>query len=93
MPSVIDPGMSVDQIMRRWPATIGVMIRHRMLCIGCPIGTSHHRRYACRACAGRGHLHGRDAGCDRDEAFRKCRALRPAWSPESGNDQGEVPCA
>ena len=41
MPSAIDPDMSVDEIMRRWPATIGVMIRHRMLCIGCPIGNFH----------------------------------------------------
>jgi hybrid cluster-associated redox disulfide protein len=41
MPSAIDPDMSVDAIMRRWPATIRVMIRHRMLCIGCPIGIFH----------------------------------------------------
>lgn len=41
MPSAIDPDMSVDEIMRRWPATIRVMIRHRMLCIGCPIGIFH----------------------------------------------------
>lgn len=41
MPDVLNPDMSVDEIMRRWPATIGVMIRHRMLCIGCPIGIFH----------------------------------------------------
>ena len=41
MPSAINPDMSVDEIMRRWPATIRVMIRHRMLCIGCPIGIFH----------------------------------------------------
>lgn len=40
-PSAIDPDMPVDEIMRRWPATIRVMIRHRMLCIGCPIGIFH----------------------------------------------------
>ena len=40
-PSALDPNMSVDEIMRRWPATIRVMIRHRMLCIGCPIGVFH----------------------------------------------------
>lgn len=40
-PSAIDPDMSVDEIMRRWPATFRVMIRHRMLCIGCPIGIFH----------------------------------------------------
>ena len=41
MPSALDPDMSVDEIMRRWPASIRVMIRHRMLCIGCPIGIFH----------------------------------------------------
>lgn len=39
--SPIDPDMSVDEIMRRWPATMGVMIRRKMLCIGCPIGVFH----------------------------------------------------
>jgi hybrid cluster-associated redox disulfide protein len=41
IPSAIDPDMPVDEIMRRWPATIRVMIRHHMLCIGCPIGVFH----------------------------------------------------
>ena len=41
MPSPLDLEMSVDEIMRRWPMTIRVMIRHRMLCIGCPIGIFH----------------------------------------------------
>mgnify|MGYP003656415120 CR=1 FL=1 len=40
-PSTLDPDMPVDEIMRRWPATIRVMIRHRMLCIGCPVGPFH----------------------------------------------------
>ncbi len=41
MPSTPDPDMPVDEIMRRWPATIRVMIRHRMLCIGCTFGIFH----------------------------------------------------
>lgn len=45
----IDPNMSVDEIMRRWPATIRVFIRHRMLCIGCPIGIFHTVNDACEA--------------------------------------------
>ncbi|MBC6718720.1 DUF1858 domain-containing protein [Aurantimonas sp. DM33-3] len=48
-PSAIDPKMPVDEIMRRWPATIGVMIRNRMLCIGCPIGIFHTVADACAA--------------------------------------------
>ena len=48
-PLVIDPDMTVDEIMRRWPATIRVFIRNRMLCIGCPIGIFHTVKDACEA--------------------------------------------
>lgn len=44
----LDPDMTVDEIMRRWPTTIKVMIRHGMLCIGCPIGGFHTVTDACR---------------------------------------------
>lgn len=37
----IDPNQSVDDVMRRWPATIAVFIRHRMSCVGCPFGMFH----------------------------------------------------
>lgn len=47
--SAIDPDMTVDEIMRRWPATIRVMIRNGMLCIGCPIGPLHTVSEACVA--------------------------------------------
>jgi|TARA_R110000787_G_scaffold20613_4_gene61374 hybrid cluster-associated redox disulfide protein len=40
-PSSPDPDLPVDEIMRRWPETIRVMIRHQMLCIGCPLGIFH----------------------------------------------------
>lgn len=43
----IDPDMPVDEIMRRWPKTIGVMIRYDMLCVGCPIGIFHTVTDAC----------------------------------------------
>lgn len=44
----IDPDMVVDEIMRKWPATVAVVLRHRMLCVGCPIGTFHTVTEACR---------------------------------------------
>lgn len=47
--NVLDPDMSVDEIMREWPATVHVMIRHRMLCVGCPIGSFHTVSDACAA--------------------------------------------
>jgi len=48
-PYAIDPDMPVDEIMRRWPATIRVMIRYGMLCVGCPIGSFHTVAEACFA--------------------------------------------
>ena len=48
-PETIDPEMTVDETMRRWPATIRVMIRNRMLCIGCPIAVFHTVTDACDA--------------------------------------------
>lgn len=45
----LHPEMPVDEIMRLWPATIRVMIRHRMLCVGCPIGSFHTVTEACEA--------------------------------------------
>ena len=44
---IINPDMTVDEIMRRWPATIAVMLRHGMLCVGCPIGSFHTVTEAC----------------------------------------------
>ncbi|WP_348625639.1 hypothetical protein [Mesorhizobium sp. L103C119B0] len=34
--------------MRKWPATVAVVLRHKMLCVGCPIGTFHTVTEACR---------------------------------------------
>lgn len=31
----------VEEVMRRFPATIAVFLRHRMHCIGCAIGPFH----------------------------------------------------
>lgn len=45
----IDPNMTVDEIMRRWPSTIRIFMRHDMLCVGCPIGTFHNVKDACSA--------------------------------------------
>ena len=33
--------LTVDEIMRRWPSTIGVFIDLQLHCIGCPIGIFH----------------------------------------------------
>lgn len=44
----IDPDMSLDEIMRSWPVTIQVMLKHRFLCVGCPIAAFHTVADACR---------------------------------------------
>ena len=33
--------MSMDEIMRRWPVTIRVVLDHGLLCVGCPIASFH----------------------------------------------------
>ncbi|MFA6156325.1 DUF1858 domain-containing protein [Mesorhizobium sp.] len=48
-PGSISSDMMVDEIMRKWPATVAVVLRYRMLCVGCPIGTFHTVAEACRA--------------------------------------------
>jgi hybrid cluster-associated redox disulfide protein len=33
--------MTMDEIMRLWPATIPVILHHHMMCAGCPIAPFH----------------------------------------------------
>jgi hybrid cluster-associated redox disulfide protein len=44
----LDSKMSMDEMMRRWPATVHVAINHRLLCVGCPIGPFHNIADAAR---------------------------------------------
>ncbi|MCR4269062.1 DUF1858 domain-containing protein [Nitratireductor sp. ZSWI3] len=39
--------MSLEEMMRRWPETIKVVMRHHMLCVGCPITAFHTVTDAC----------------------------------------------
>jgi hybrid cluster-associated redox disulfide protein len=68
--------MTVDEIMRRWPATIRVMIRHRMLCIGCPNGVFHTVVDACDA-------HHIDLGSFSKELLGAIRADPIAYAPSA----------
>jgi hybrid cluster-associated redox disulfide protein len=43
----IDSTDLVDDVMTEWPATIRVFLRHKMLCVGCPIGVFHTVADAC----------------------------------------------
>jgi hybrid cluster-associated redox disulfide protein len=33
--------MTMEDIMNRWPQTVGVILRRRMLCVGCPVADFH----------------------------------------------------
>ncbi|KQZ78254.1 hypothetical protein ASD64_13005 [Mesorhizobium sp. Root157] len=41
MEPTLDSTTSMDEMMRKWPATVRVAIRHQLLCVGCPIGSFH----------------------------------------------------
>ncbi len=43
-----DKTVLVDDLMRRWPATIEVFMHHRLRCVGCPIACFHTVEDACR---------------------------------------------
>ena len=47
--SQLTADMTIDAIMRRWPHTVAVLLKHRMLCVGCPVGPFHTITDACRA--------------------------------------------
>lgn len=46
--SAITPDLLVDDVMRRWPATIRVFLDYKFMCVGCPIGCFHTVADACR---------------------------------------------
>lgn len=80
-----DFDMSVDAIMRTWPSTISVMIRHGMLCVGCPIATFHTVTDACEA-------HGVDEDTFLGELLAAIRSQEQvtsaAGSPRSASARG-----
>lgn len=42
-----DPDLPLSELMSRWPKTIAVFNRHKMLCVGCLIGPFHTIVDAC----------------------------------------------
>lgn len=48
MKSIVTGEMSIDKMMRAWPLTIRVVLKHRMLCVGCPVASFHTISDACR---------------------------------------------
>lgn len=48
-PSLDDPDLPLADLMTQWPETIPVFIRHKMLCVGCPVSPFHTVADACAA--------------------------------------------
>lgn len=46
-PRMDDPDLPLDDLLTRWPETIAVFTRHKMLCVGCMIGPFHTVIDAC----------------------------------------------
>lgn len=42
-----DPDLSLADLMTTWPETIGVFMRHKMLCVGCMVNPYHSVLDAC----------------------------------------------
>lgn len=43
-----DPELSLQDLMTRWPDTIPVFLKHRMLCVGCVFTRFHTLTDACQ---------------------------------------------
>ena len=48
-PKSLDPDLTIDDVMRRWPGAIALVLRFEMHCVGCPIGAFHTVADACAA--------------------------------------------
>ena len=44
----IESTMSAEILMKTWPATIEVFVRHRMACVGCPASAFHSIADCCK---------------------------------------------
>jgi hybrid cluster-associated redox disulfide protein len=71
----------VDDIMRRWPATIRVFMSHKMRCVGCPIACFHTVDDACR-----------EHGADRERFLADLRAAITG-QPASAREEPELVAA
>ncbi|MHA6643286.1 DUF1858 domain-containing protein [Mesorhizobium sp. A623] len=71
---------TMDEMMRRWPPTIRVLVRHRMLCVGCPIASFHTLSDAAR-----------EHGMDEEALRRELAAVIAAEEPASGASFSKPP--
>lgn len=86
--------MSMDQIMRLWPATIRVVLAHDLLCVGCPIAPFHTAQDAVREHGIRGEeflaalravIERRGEGAAREASSAPAGLLQAASTDEVGS--------
>jgi hybrid cluster-associated redox disulfide protein len=75
MARIFDTEMSMDEVMREWPATIRVILAHGMLCVGCPIAAFHTVTDAAR-----------EHGIEEAELVRDLRAVIDAEPMPEGRE-------
>lgn len=46
-PGLDDPDLPLAELIERWPDTVPVFLRHKMLCVGCLISPFHTIVDAC----------------------------------------------
>ncbi|TLP49161.1 DUF1858 domain-containing protein [Cohaesibacter sp. CAU 1516] len=42
-----NPDLTLDEVMKTWPQTVGVFLHHKMLCVGCLVNPFHTIADAC----------------------------------------------
>ncbi len=47
-PATVGPESNVDELITRYPATVRVFVKHRMLCVGCEVARFESLAEACR---------------------------------------------
>ncbi|MGB7270284.1 MAG: DUF1858 domain-containing protein [Albidovulum sp.] len=73
-PSIDDPELTLHALFQQWPDTIGVFMRHKMLCVGCSITSFHTvidacNEYRLKEAAFRAELH--EAVASKDQHTQK----------------------
>ncbi len=46
-PNLQDPDLPIEDLMSKWPETVAVFMRHKMLCVGCLVNPFHTVLDAC----------------------------------------------
>ena len=80
---IVTSNTVVNDLMSAHPSAIPIVIRHRMHCVGCPIGQFHTIAEACAA-------HGVDLAAFLCELHESLAELRPSGEDPGGTIRAAV---